>query len=122
MLELIEARMQARNRSMLTAHLQAETPEEMQHIFTSLNQRLSSHVSGLELQAGHSEGQNTSNSYRYSISGVTNVGGSATEFLEIVALLRGAGAQQINITPLTYRFANESMSVSTLNKRLKRKH
>src|SRR6266852_2171624 len=36
MLELIEARMQARNRSMLTAHLQAETPEDMQHIFTRL--------------------------------------------------------------------------------------
>jgi ATP phosphoribosyltransferase len=122
MLELIEARMQARNRSMLTAHLQVEAPEEMQHIFTSLKQRLSSLVSGLELQAGHSEGQNTSNSYRYSISGVTNVGGSASEFLEIVALLRGAGALHINITPLTYRFANESMSVRTLHKRLKRKH
>src|SRR6266700_3022825 len=40
MLELIEARMQARNRSMLTAHLQIEKAEEMQRIFTTLNQRL----------------------------------------------------------------------------------
>jgi ATP phosphoribosyltransferase len=122
MLELIESRMQARNRSMLTAHLQAETPEEMQHIFTSLNQRLSSLVSGLELQAAHMEWQYTTNPYRYTISGVTNVGGSATAFLEIVAVLRDAGALHINIMPLTYRFADESLSVRTLIKRLKRKH
>lgn len=122
MLELIEARMQARNRSMLTAHLQAETPEDMQHIFTRLNDRLSSLVSSLELQASHTEGQHTTNTYRYTISGVTNVGGSATEFLEIVAVLRGAGAFNINITPLTYRFAHESMNVRALNKRLKRIH
>src|SRR6266700_1490482 len=37
MLELIEARMQARNRSMLTAHMQAETSEEIHHIFARLN-------------------------------------------------------------------------------------
>jgi ATP phosphoribosyltransferase len=122
MLELIESRMQARNRSMLTAHLQAETPEEMQHIFTSLNKRLSSLVSGLELQAAHMEWQYTTNPYRFTISGVTNVGGSASAFLEIVAVLRDAGALHINIMPLTYRFADESLSVRTLNKRLKRKH
>lgn len=122
MLELIEARLQARNRSMLTAHLQVEIPETMQHIFLNLSQRLSSLVSSLELHAAYRDGQNTTNAYRYTISGVTNVGVSATEFLEIVAVLRGAGALQINITPLTYRFANESMSVHSLNKRLKRKH
>src|SRR5712692_10574925 len=59
MLELIEARLQARNRSMLTAHLQVETLEEMQHIFMKISQRLSSLVSSLELHAAHSEGQNT---------------------------------------------------------------
>jgi ATP phosphoribosyltransferase len=121
-LELIEARMQARNRYTLTAHLQAETPEEMQHIFTSLNQRLSSLVSGLELQNAHMEWQYITNPYRYTISGVTNVEGSATAFLEIVAVLRDAGALHINIMPLTYRFADESLSVRTMNKRLKRKH
>ncbi len=122
MLELIEARMQARNRSLLTAHMQAETSEEMHHIFARLNQRLNSLVSGLELQASHTEGQDTSNPYRYTISCVTNVRGSATEFLEIVAALRSAGAVHINVTPLTYRFAEESLSVRTLHKRLKRKH
>ena len=122
MLELIEARMQARNRSMLTAHMQAETFEEVQHIFTRLNQRLNSLVSGLELQAAHTKEQNSINPYRYTISGVTNVRGSATEFLEIVAVLRSAGAAHINVTPLTYRFAEESASVGNLKKRLKRKH
>src|SRR5438309_3941724 len=40
MLELIEARKQARNRSILTAHLQTKTQEEMRDNFTRLNQRL----------------------------------------------------------------------------------
>ncbi len=94
----------------------------MQHNFTRLNQRLNHLVSGLEFQAAHTEKQYTTNPCRYTISGVTNVGGSATDFLEIIAVLRSAGALHINITPLTYRFANESSSVRTLNKRLKRKH
>ena len=122
MLELIEARKQARNRSILTAHLQTKTHEEMQDNFTRLNQLLNHLVSGLEFQASHTENENTTNPCRYTISGVTNVGGSASDFLEIVALLRSAGALHINITPLTYRFENESSSVRTLNKRLKRKH
>jgi len=122
MLELIEARKQARNRSILTAHLQTNTPEEMQDNFTRLNQRLNHLVSGLEFQASHTERENTTNPCRYTISGVTNVGGSATDFLEIVTVLRSAGALHINITPLTYRFENESSSVRALHKRLKRKH
>src|SRR6266487_524691 len=122
MLELIEARMQARNRSMLTAHMQAETPEEMQRIFTTLTQRLQSLVSGLEFQASNSERDVTSNSYRYTISGVLNVAGSTAGFLEVVATLRSAGAVHINVMPLNYHFAQESVSVHTLNKRLKRKY
>jgi ATP phosphoribosyltransferase len=122
MLELIEARMQARNRSLLTAHMQAESSDEMHHIFAILDQRLNSLVSGLELHASHTEGRDVSNPCRYTISGVTNVRGSAAEFLEIVSVLRNAGAIQINVTPLTYRFAEESASVANLQKRLKRKH
>ena len=122
MLELIEARKQARNRSILTAHLQTETLEEMQHNFTHLNQRLRHLVSGLEFQAVHSEREYSTNPCQYTISGVTNVGGSAANFLEIVAVLRSIGALHINLTPLTYRFENESSSVRTLYKRLKRKH
>jgi ATP phosphoribosyltransferase len=122
MLELIEARKQARNRSLLTAQLQAVNPQEMEHIFLRLNQRLSSNITGLELQAVQTEKQNVINPYRYTISGVINVEVSASEFLEIIAVMRSEGALHINITPLTYRFANESMNVRTLNKRLKRKH
>src|SRR5437762_4716127 len=81
MLELIEARKQARNRSILTAHLQTETLEEMQHNFKRLNQRLNHLVSGLEFQAAHTEREYTTNPCRYIISGVTNVGGSSTDFL-----------------------------------------
>jgi len=122
MLELIEARKQARNRSMFTAHLQTKTHEEMQDNFTRLKQRLLHLVSGLEFQVSHTERENTNNLCRYTISGVTNVGGSANDFLEIVAVLRSIGALHINITPLTYRFEDESSSFRTLNKRLKRKH
>jgi len=122
MLELIEARKQARNRSILIAHLKTETREEMQHNFTLLNQRLNHLLSGLEIQAAHTEREYTIDPCRFTISGVTNVGGSATDFLEIVTVLRSAGAQHINITPLTYRFESESASVRTLHKRLKRKH
>lgn len=121
MLELIEARKQARNRSLLTAQIQTKTQEEMQDNFTHLNQRLNHLVSGLEYQASHTERVFTANPCRYTISGVTKVGDSATDFLEIVAVLRNVGAQHINITPLTYRFEKESSSVQILNKRLKRK-
>jgi ATP phosphoribosyltransferase len=38
----------------------------------------------------------------------------------MVAMLRSAGAVHINITPLTYRFAEESLSVRSLRERLKR--
>ncbi len=121
MLELIDARKQARNRSMLTAHLQTETLEEMQRNFTHLSQCLNHLISGLEFQMAHTDREYTTHPCRCTISGVTNVGGSAADFLEIVAILRSAGALHINIAPLTYRFENESSSVRTLHKRLKRK-
>src|SRR5258706_852283 len=56
LLELIEARMQARNQSMLTASMQVESADEMQHICARLNQRLQALVSGLEFQMANSEG------------------------------------------------------------------
>ena len=58
--------------------------------------------------------------YRYTISGVVNAKGPASELLEVVAVLRSVGATSINITPLTYRFAEESVSVRALHERLKR--
>jgi len=56
----------------------------------------------------------------YTLSGVVNVKGSAAGLLEIVTALRNAGASYINITPLTYRFGEESGSVRSLRERLKR--
>ena len=121
MLELIEARKQARNRSILTAHLETDTLEEMQRNCSFLTQRLNHLVSGLEYQVSHTEKEDIINLCRYTISGVTNVGSSASDFLEIVSVLRSSGAKQINITPLTYRFEKEPSSVRALIKRLKRK-
>lgn len=143
MLELIEAHMQARNRSLLTAHLQVESTEEMQRIYPGCQQRLQSLVSGLEFQvlssnererigvalAPTASGQpdvgtryvaSSHDPYRYTISGVVNAKGPASELLEIVAVLRSVGATSINITPLTYRFAEASVSVRALHERLKR--
>ena len=57
----------------------------------------------------------------YTLSGVVGLKGEeATRLLEIVAVLRGAGATDIAITPLTYRFKEESLSMRTLRERLQR--
>src|SRR5260221_538381 len=120
LLELIEARMQARNQSMLTASMQVESADEMQHICTRLKQRLQALVSGLEFQMANSEGLHKAGPRSYTLTGVVDVGGSASELLENVATLRSAGAAHINITPLTYRFAEEAVSVRSLRERLKR--
>lgn len=132
MLELIEACGQARNRSMLTAHLQVANIEEIQHI----REQLLAHSKGFELRIVSSNGyessvgsgssrdrdsSNTANtSYSHSLSGIVNVGKNTTELLETIALLRSMGATHIDITPLTYRFEKESMSVRSLHERLKR--
>jgi ATP phosphoribosyltransferase len=118
MLELIDARMQARNRSMLTAYMHGESIEAMQHVCTRLNQRLKAVVSDSEFRVSTSDLTHTAASEWYTISGVANVG--APELLEIVAVLRGAGAAHVNVTPLTYRFVEESISVRALRERLKR--
>ncbi len=132
MLELIDARMQAHNRSMLTAHIQSESIDEMHRLSVRLNQRLKSFVSGFEFRVSSSEltgedawrGQDIwrgqAPPLHFTVSCVVNVGGSASELLEIVAVLRGAGAKRINVTPLTYRFTEESVSVRALRERLKR--
>ncbi len=122
MLELIEARMQARNRSLLTAYLQSQSTAEVSRICSSLNQHLKSMNTSFEFQISHAQlAENTEPGW-YTISGVVDLKGTAAELLEIVALLRSAGALHINVTPLTYRFTAESNSVRTLRERLKRKH
>jgi len=119
-LELMDARVQARNRSMLTASMQGESIEAMQRTCTKLNQRLKSLVSSVEFRVSTTELTDTPEHGWYTISGVANVGDSAPELLETIAVLRTAGAMHINVTPLTYRFAEESVSVRALRERLKR--
>ena len=114
MLELIEARVQARNRAMLTAQL------PMNERLTDVLQHLTSLASGVELRSLSTSVTTSQDTGWYSISGIVHVGGSASELLEVVAALRSIGAQHIDIVPLTYRFSEQSTSVGILRERLKR--
>jgi ATP phosphoribosyltransferase len=116
MLELINARMQARHRSILTAHLLVESVEEMRRLCEQVQARLP----GFEFRVASSDGRDGAGFYGYSVSGVVSVGSNTAELLETVAVLRGSGAIHIDVTPLTYRFEEESMSVRGLRERLKR--
>jgi hypothetical protein len=66
------------------------------------------------------DGNHTAGAREYTLSGVVNVGSSNAELLETIAVLRDIGAAYIDITPLTYRFEEESQSVRSLHERLKR--
>src|SRR6266566_7284796 len=116
MLELIDARIQARNRSLLTAYIQSESVDAIQHI----RSQLKSLASSSEFQVSSSELAGNVKPRWYTLSGVVQVGGSASELLETIALLRSAGAVHINVTPLTYRFADKAENVRALRERLKR--
>jgi ATP phosphoribosyltransferase len=122
-LELTEARMQARNRSLLTASLVAEDLIVLQEHVQQLNLRLQSLQTDVELRIARTElhRQGLENHYWYTLTGVVGVKGEeAAQLLEIVAVLRSIGAIDINITPLTYRFKEESLSVRALHERLQR--
>lgn len=116
MLELIDARMQARNRSMLTAHVQVENADELHHIHRQLQSRLT----GFEYRVSRSETVSAEEAQWYTISGVVSTGGSIADLLATVATLRSLGAMHIHVTPLTYRFTEESNNVRALRERLKR--
>ncbi|TMC27272.1 MAG: ATP phosphoribosyltransferase [Chloroflexi bacterium] len=123
MLELIDARMQARNRSLLTAHLQVEGSDGIQRIC----QQLKSRIPGFEFRVASSDGRGLAVSEKAdpngcTISGVVRVGNTSSELLEAVAILRSMGALHIDVTPLTYRFERESVRVRSLHERLKRLH
>ncbi len=120
LLELMEARTQAKERSMLTAQVQAESQEAIQRISDELQQHLITLNSRAELRIALSEVATSANPGWYTISGMVRLGGSAAELLETVALLRSIGATNISITPQTYRFNEISTSVHSLHERLKR--
>ncbi len=120
LLELIEAQTQARERSMLTAQVQAESHEAIQRISDELQQHLKTLSSRAELRISMSEVSTSANPGWYTISGVVRLGGTAFELLETVALLRSIGAINISIMPLTYRFNEASSRVHSLHERLKR--
>jgi ATP phosphoribosyltransferase len=123
MLELIEARMQARNCSLLTARLQGE-PSTIRATCDQLNQRIQELQPGAEFRLDSSgiSGEHPASASTHTISGVINARDSAADLLSIIALLRTAGATHIHVTPLTYLFAEESSSVHALRERLKRYH
>ncbi len=120
MLELIDARMQARNRSILTAYLHGDSGEATQRTGTRLIQRLKTIVADSDFRVATSDLLNSAEPEWYTISGVVSAGDAATELLEIIAVLRSAGARHISVTPLTYRFTEESVSARALRERLKR--
>lgn len=119
MLELIEARMQARGCSLLTARLRGE-PAAIQLACSQLNQRVQELQSGAEFHVMSGGSLEEHPLSIHTISGVINARGSAADLLSIIALLRNTGATHIHVTPLTYHFAEESTSVRALHERLKR--
>lgn len=123
MLESIDARMQARNRSLLTAHVQVKSPDQIQRIC----QQLRSRIPGFEFRIATSDGSGLVERdhlvpYGYTISGVVRIGSTTSDLLDVVTVLRNVGASHIDITPLTYRFEKESARVRSLHERLKRLH
>ncbi len=119
-LELIEARTQARERSLLTAQVRVESQEAIQRISDKLQEHLKTRSSNAELRITISEIATSASPEWYTISGVVRLGGTAFELLETVAFLRSIGAINISVTPLTYRFDEASSSVRSLHERLKR--
>lgn len=124
-LELIEARMAARHRSLLTASLLGESWEAVQHQLRKLNNSLQDLQTDVELRITNSETHTphpgpSARSW-YTLSGVISMKGEeAACLLAMVAVLRSAGATDIMITPLTYRFREEALNVRTLHERLQR--
>lgn len=123
MLELIEARMSARNHSLLTASLTGESLETVQQHVRQINRRLQSMLTDVELRVTSlaTNSSEPSEQHWYTLSGVVGVKGEeAVRLLEIVAVLRSAGATDITVIPLTYRFRGEALNVRTLRARLQK--
>jgi ATP phosphoribosyltransferase len=112
MLELIEARVQARNRAMLTTRLPVRRED--------VEQRLASLAPFIELRGIPVDEELTRDAGWYALSGIVRTGSSAAEMLEVVATLRSMGAEHIDVVPLSYRFSSEPASVRGLRERLKR--
>lgn len=126
MLELIEARMAAHNRALLTASLPREGQHNIEQFLKELNQRLHSLHLDVELRISSPESATPCSDPQgcrwYTLSGVVGTNGAeVSQLLEPVAVLRSAGATDITITPLTYRFRAESPGIRALHERLHRK-
>lgn len=119
LLELIEARMQARHRSLLTATLVSAGPETFAQQVKQLNRHLQDLQTSVDLRVSRSEADGEG--CWYTLTGVVgHKGEEAAQLLEIVAVLRGAGATEINVTPLTLRFNEESRTVRMVRERLQK--
>ncbi|MDQ2713578.1 MAG: ATP phosphoribosyltransferase [Chloroflexota bacterium] len=115
-LELVNAHMQARNRSMLTASI----PKTDGDTHTTIIQRLKVLLPGFECRVAGFEADGDDVPPWYTLSGMVSVGRSAPELVEMMTALRAIGAEHIDVTPLTYRFGEEPASVRALSARLAR--
>jgi ATP phosphoribosyltransferase len=113
-LELLSARLQARNRAMLTAYV----PGSGEEVSSRLSARLKRLVPGFEYHIGSSESTDDPQRQRCRVSGVIRMGEAASTLLEIIAALRSVGAEHIDVTPLTYRFGEEPPSLRLLRERM----
>ncbi len=123
MLELIDARTQARNSSLLTATLPCESQEALDRTWKHINERLRSMQTEIELRVTSAEPdrEGVEGVRWYALAGIVGTRGEeASRLLEIVAVLRADGATDINITPLTFRFREESSHVRMLHEHLQR--
>ncbi|MBX5456664.1 MAG: ATP phosphoribosyltransferase [Thermogemmatispora sp.] len=117
LLELITARLQARNRVLLTAYV----PGSGEEVSSLLSMHLKRLVPGFEYHIGSSESTDDPQAQRCRVSGVIRMGEAVADFLEIIAALRSVGAEQIDVTPLAYRFGQEPASLRQLSERMARR-
>jgi ATP phosphoribosyltransferase len=115
--ELIDAHALAHAQSLLTATLPLCDPADVQ----SVRYRPHGHLAEITLYPSQmSLHATTANTSGCTLSAMVPRGECSHELLVTVALLRSIGASSITITPLTYRFLQDSVSVRVLRERLER--
>ncbi|WP_052889110.1 ATP phosphoribosyltransferase [Thermogemmatispora carboxidivorans] len=117
LLELINARLQARNRVLLTAYV----PGSGEEVRSLLSMHLKRLVPGFEYHIGSSESTDDPQAQRCRVSGVLQMGTAVADLVEIITALRSVGAEHIDVTPLAYRFGQEPASLRLLSERMARR-
>nr|BBH91834.1 ATP phosphoribosyltransferase [Thermogemmatispora argillosa] len=117
LLELLNARLQARNRVLLTAYV----PGSGEEVRSLLSMHLKRLVPGFEYHIGSSESTDDPQAQRCRVSGVLQMGEAVADLVEIITALRSVGAEHIDVTPLAYRFGQEPASLRLLSERTARR-